>query len=89
MVARMTKALPLRTVLLAAAASLAALGIGPAVHAQQASFASDLDTVASRARADGISQTTIDRVLGGLTVSNRVIEGKVVGAQVSLSFAVA
>ncbi len=60
--------------LFAAAAATAAFGLGPAAHAQQASFASYLETVASRARADGISQATIDRVLGGLTVSNRVIE---------------
>ena len=61
---------PLRTALLAAAA----LSLGPAAHAQQTSFSSYLETVASRARADGISQATIDRVLGGLTVSQRVID---------------
>jgi membrane-bound lytic murein transglycosylase B len=61
---------PIRTALLAAAA----LSLGPAAHAQQGSFASYLESVASRARADGISQQTIDRVLGGLTVSQRVID---------------
>lgn len=66
--------LTFRALLFGAVASLATLGLGSAAQAQQTSFASYLETVAARARADGISQTTIDEVLGGLTVSNRVIE---------------
>lgn len=61
---------PIRSLLLAAAAAFA---FGPAASAQQSSFDGYLATVAATARGQGISQTTIDRVLGGLTVNNRVI----------------
>jgi membrane-bound lytic murein transglycosylase B len=57
-----------------AALALALLPLGPAAQAQQPSFSAYLETVAAKARAEGISQATIDRVLGGLTASSRVIE---------------
>lgn len=63
-----------KTVPFLAAAALVLLVPGPAVQAQQPSFSTYLESVAAKAREDGISQATIDRVLGGLTVSNRVIE---------------
>jgi membrane-bound lytic murein transglycosylase B len=69
------------------AATLAALPLGPsaqaqseaivqaipAANAENASFTGYLQQVAARARAQGISQAAIDRVIAGLTVNNRVI----------------
>ncbi|RJY08464.1 lytic murein transglycosylase [Aurantiacibacter aquimixticola] len=42
--------------------------------AQTQSFDSYLQTVAAKARAEGVSQRTIDRVFSGLTPNNRVLE---------------
>ena len=42
--------------------------------AQNVSFDSYLDSVAAKARSEGVSQTTIDRVFNGLTPNNRVLE---------------
>ena len=44
------------------------------VAAQQQSFSSYLAEVGERARAEGVSQSTIDRVFSGLTPNNRVLE---------------
>ena len=41
--------------------------------AQNVSFDSYLDSVAAKARSEGVSQTTIDRVFNGLTPNNRVL----------------
>lgn len=65
----MTSIRPLRSLVLAAATLL----VGPAAQAQQASFADYIETVATTARGQGISQATIDSVLGNLTVNSRVI----------------
>ena len=54
-----------------AAASL--LCTAPAA-AQNESFDAYLDVVAGHARAEGVSQATIDRVFSGLTPNNRVLE---------------
>ncbi|MGB3798138.1 MAG: lytic murein transglycosylase [Alteraurantiacibacter sp.] len=48
------------------------LSSSPAV-AQSESFGDYLDTVALHARAEGVSQSTIDRVFSGLTPSDRVL----------------
>ncbi|WP_271077861.1 lytic murein transglycosylase [Aurantiacibacter sp. MUD61] len=44
------------------------------LHAQDQSFNSYLDEVGERARAEGVSQATIDRVFAGLTPHARVLE---------------
>ncbi|MDE1466746.1 lytic murein transglycosylase [Aurantiacibacter sp. D1-12] len=55
------------------AISACLLATGPA-QAQNQSFDSYLDDVAERARAEGVSQATIDRVFAGLTPHARVLE---------------
>lgn len=58
---------------IAIAASLALImGCAPA-SAQNSSFAAYLDEVAEKARAEGVGQATIDRLLGDLAVSSRVL----------------
>ncbi len=61
---------PFHAIALAIAASF--LAASPAV-AQDESFATYLDSVAGKARAQGVSQATIDRVFAGLTPNDRVI----------------
>ena len=59
----------------ALSASVALALLTPAcANAQQESFDAYLDTVAAKARAQGVSQATITRVFAGLTPSDRVIE---------------
>lgn len=53
---------------------LAAPLFGTPASAQTQTFSSYLEDVAQRARAEGVSQTTIDRVFEGLTPNYRVIE---------------
>ena len=60
---------PLRCAALAAMLSFATVA-----SAQNASFDSYLETVAVKARAQGVSDNTIRTVLSGLTPNNRVIE---------------
>lgn len=62
---------PVRRIGLAISACL--LFATPA-SAQDQTFQSYLDTVAAQARAEGVSQRTIDRVFSGLTPNNRVLE---------------
>ncbi|VVT15581.1 lytic murein transglycosylase [Erythrobacter sp. EC-HK427] len=62
---------PLRLAALAIAASLA---FATQANAQTQSFDAYLETVAAQARAEGVSQRTIDAVFTGLTPNNRVIE---------------
>ncbi|MCB2065394.1 MAG: lytic murein transglycosylase [Erythrobacter sp.] len=57
---------------LGAFAAVLSLSAVPA-SAQQQSFSSYMDTVAQHARAQGVSQATIDRVLSDLTPNDRVI----------------
>lgn len=57
-----------------AGVSLAVVPLGFVAHAQQQDFASYLETVAQKARAEGVSQQTIAQVLGNLSVNSRVIE---------------
>ncbi|KLE33627.1 lytic transglycosylase [Aurantiacibacter gangjinensis] len=58
---------------IAAFAAALLLTTAPA-SAQQQSFSSYLDDVAEKARDEGVSQATIDRVFNGLTPNNRVLE---------------
>lgn len=60
----------LRHFSLTIAASLLA---APPACAQDQTFETYLDSVAAKARSEGVSQTTISRVLGGLTPNDRVI----------------
>jgi len=62
---------PLRRIGLAFAACL--LVASPA-SAQQETFQQYLQVVGEHARSEGVSQRTIDRVLGSLTPNNRVLE---------------
>ncbi len=64
----------IRPILRAAALLLAATALGPAAQAQDNSFQDYLAEVGAKARQQGVSQATIDRVLGNLTVSTRVID---------------
>ncbi|WP_343807194.1 lytic murein transglycosylase [Alteraurantiacibacter aestuarii] len=54
--------------------AICALAIAVPASAQNQTFDDYLRDVAAQARSEGISQSAIDRVLGNLTVSNRVIE---------------
>ncbi|MBH5322605.1 lytic murein transglycosylase [Aurantiacibacter sediminis] len=62
---------PLRRIGIALSASLL---LATPLQAQEQSFNSYLDEVGERARAEGVSQATIDRVFAGLTPNNRVLE---------------
>ena len=66
----------IRTVLAAFALSITAGAVSAPipVAAQDISFQSYLELVAARARAEGVSETTIRSMLGGLTPSSRVLE---------------
>ena len=63
---------PIRQI--AAAIAACCLAASAPATAQNESFYSYLQTVGSKARAEGVSQATIDRVLSGLTPNSRVIE---------------
>ena len=72
----MTRRYPLRLLRQLLTCSLLATIPVPAVEAQSTgqSFDSYLDQVRGHARAEGVSQSTISRVLSGLTPNPRVIE---------------
>ena len=58
----------------AALAGACLLFMAPAASAQNAAFDNYLDSVAAKARAEGVSQGTIDRIFNGLQPSSRVLE---------------
>ena len=56
-----------------ALAATAFFALSPAASAQDSSFNGYLATVAQKARAEGVSQSTIERVFAGLEPSSRVL----------------
>lgn len=62
------------TTIRVALASACLLCMAPAASAQNSSFDAYLQTVAAKARAQGVSQQTIDRIFAGLQPSTRVME---------------
>ncbi len=64
----------LKTLLRVGLVGLATVSLSSAGNAQQQSFSAYLDEVATKARSEGVSQSTIDNVLRGMTPNNQVIQ---------------
>lgn len=63
-----------KTLLRGLTVMLGAVSLGSAASAQNTSFENYLGQVAAKARLEGVSEVTIQRLLGNLTINQRVLE---------------